>query len=636
MLSKVIAKNFQSWSDLVFEVQNGVTLIDGFNEDDQTSEGSGKSSILNAISWCIYGKIPKDAKVDDVIKHGESKCIVALEMSNGDVIYRSRKPNDLLIKKSDGFVIKGKDAKETQELIEEYVGSTFETFCQSVYFAQNYDKKFLSSNQEEKGKILSGIQNLSIFDKARNEVMSLLKIENSKLLKVSTDLDKEINNKLNIESKINMLNRFIEDKQRLHLNDLNALKLKLQLSKDNLEKAKKLIDPLNEKLCKLQQEIGGDSTSVSDLETQILSKKLKQSEVASELKQIGQYNNTISSYTLEGNKLAEKYTRLKLKKDKLEEFINNPSKICPSCGSEVKNLDLSHSLKEMEELDAEMNYVLSRMTELAEFLDKNPKKSEEDLNKIVNSLTLEINSLNSSVRLIKSKDSELTSIKNSILTSKLNVDHAEKRIIEDTQAIENFKSLDISKEMQELKTLEFEFSSKLNTLESLNKAKKEVELHISKLENLKDGFKEIKSFVFNNALNELNHKVNEYLNSLFEINAKLKFTTEDQKIETTIILNDRETSLGLLSGGQNRRFNLAVDLAISDIVSSRNNSILNILILDEYFRDLSEQSMEKCLNLLSKRPSPVIIIEHNSLFKNIVNNSFFVGLKNGTSYEISQ
>jgi DNA repair exonuclease SbcCD ATPase subunit len=90
-------------------------------------------------------------------------------------------------------------------------------------------------------------------------------------------------------------------------------------------------------------------------------------------------------------------------------------------------------------------------------------------------------------------------------------------------------------------------------------------------------------------------------------------------------------SIGLLSGGQFRRFSLAIDLALSDMVSSRKTSKLNILILDEYFKDLSETSMEKCLDLLKSRKSPVVIIEHNSIFKNIVDNVFFVELQGGTS-----
>ena len=215
MLSKITAQNFLSWKDLSFNVTKGATLVDGWNEDDGRSEGSGKSAILNAVSWAIYGKLPKEANVDDVIKDGESSCSVVLEFDNGDAIVRSRKPNDLFILKA-GATIKGKDARETQSFIEEYVGCNFETFCQSVYFAQNYDKKFLTSNQADKGKILSSIQNLQIFDKARKETMDLLKLENEKITTLKNQVQVEQNNFNNMRSQKALVESFIQDKIQKH------------------------------------------------------------------------------------------------------------------------------------------------------------------------------------------------------------------------------------------------------------------------------------------------------------------------------------------------------------------------------------------------------------------------------------
>jgi exonuclease SbcC len=112
MLSKVLAENFQSWKNLQFMVSTGVTIIDGWNEDDQTSEGSGKSAVLNAISWNLFGKLPKDAKVDEVIKDGEDSCIVETHFSNGDSIHRSRNPNELYIQLASGNIVRVKMPKK--------------------------------------------------------------------------------------------------------------------------------------------------------------------------------------------------------------------------------------------------------------------------------------------------------------------------------------------------------------------------------------------------------------------------------------------------------------------------------------------------------------------------------------------
>ena len=148
---------------------------------------------------------------------------------------------------------------------------------------------------------------------------------------------------------------------------------------------------------------------------------------------------------------------------------------------------------------------------------------------------------------------------------------------------------------------------------------------------LKIGYKEIKSFVFNTLLNELSHKANTYLAELFEIPISIKFTNNNMKIGTSVTIDGVERGLGLLSGGQFRRVSLAVDLSLSDIINSRKGSKINVLILDEYFKDLSEQSMEKCLKLLERLGKSVVLIEHNSIFKSIVDNTFEVELTEGVS-----
>lgn len=137
MLSKVLARNFLSWETLDFEINQGITQIDGFNFDDDTPEGSGKSAVMNAICWGCFGKIPKDANIDEVLKEGESECLVQLEFDTFTIVRTRKSGRGELYIDEDGKTIKGKDSKETQELINEKIGLTFETFMQTVYFAQD-------------------------------------------------------------------------------------------------------------------------------------------------------------------------------------------------------------------------------------------------------------------------------------------------------------------------------------------------------------------------------------------------------------------------------------------------------------------------------------------------------------------
>jgi DNA repair exonuclease SbcCD ATPase subunit len=704
MLSRVNAVNFQSWKLLEFKITSGVTMIGGYNEDDQTPEGSGKSAILNAICWNLFGKLPKEAKVDDVIKDGEDYCDVETIYSNGDSIWRSRGPNELHLKLASGKIVKGKDAKETQQLIEEYIGLNFETFCQSTYFAQNYDKKFLPSNQEDKGKILSSIQNIQVFDKARKEVMELHKMELDKQTGLKNKINIGLNSLASLESQKKLIENFIQEKLQKHQTQLQVL----QHRKTQAEYG---MNEINIKVQELETLIQGfdiaailkDEADITAVRPEYVQQLLQ---IQHDKSQINTVIQGIRSKEKEGQDLTQKYqmlqtridtnllasnqsyirnqvrkkslqdfdknqtnVRLQTKRRQLVDFMKNPTKNCPSCGTELKKVDLTHTQKEIGEIDVEiqqlvdivnqdidvldrevlqiqadidnqntktveeMNEIIVKLNEISAYLDANPIPSVESLAAKEAEAKSIVSQIDATIISLQTQKSEYSKFQSNLEVQKGNLEF---HIAANRQVLNEISALghpDVAAD-------EAKIASIIQELNLTSQANSEVvallqqsEVYGGRLETLKDGFKEIKSYVFNNALNELNFRTNQYLSDLFEMDAKIKFTNDDQKIESRITLNGRETSLGLLSGGQNRRFNLAVDLAIADIVASRKASKLNVLILDEYFKDLSEVSMEKCLDLLTKRKCPVILVEHNTLFKNIVENTFFARLKDGTTTE---
>lgn len=703
MLSKISAKNFLSWKDLNFDVTKGATLVDGWNEDDQRSEGSGKSAVLNAVCWGVYGKLPKDANVDDVIKDGETSCSVVLEFDNGDAIVRTRKPNDLFILKA-GATIKGKDARETQTLIEEYIGCNFETFCQSVYFAQNYDKKFLSSNQEDKGKILSSIQNLQVFDKARKEVMDLLKVEEKNLINLKTKLQVEESNRNNYTSQRALIQSFIQDKIQKHEQQVAMINQQINLLTGHIKSTEASIatvrgqfesynvDALSQDEIELNQAKSQYATQLSGITYQksqidsvkkaILAKENEGKALATKYQSI---ENKIKSLNptdthrykaLAANKAQvldlnknSSIIRLSAKIKQLEAFIANPTNVCPSCGTTLATPDTSHSENEVKELMVEIDAIIASAQRQAEDFDVQMEAEVVAVGKQSEELTLEAQSILVQLQAISEyldtnkipSADEFTVQENEIKVIIKQIDEAlfdtQQKKLQHAQLGNQLDSLinqlnsyndqrsqfgysltqlgqpDVSADQAKLLAIDEALANTNDQVTQLRNLIITSNEYSNRLETLKDGFKEIKSYVFTNALNELNFRTNQYLNDLFEMEATIKFTNEDQKIESKITLDGKVRSLGLLSGGQNRRFNLAVDLALSDIVSYRKTSKLDLLIFDEYFKDLSEISMEKSLDLLKSRKCPVILIEHNSIFKNIVDNTFFVRLENGTSHE---
>jgi len=669
MITGVKGINFLSFEQLDVTFSKGVTLVDGWNEDDQTPEGCGKSAILNAICWGLFGKIPKDANIDDVIKNGEKSCAVEVHFSDA-VVRRARNPNELVLV-VEGKSIKGKDAKETQLLIEEFVGLTFETFCQTVYFAQNYTKKFITANQEEKGKILSEVQNLSVFDKAGKEVRELIKLNESDSVKLKHS--KELASKDEELTKRDIAAEHTKRQHALQQQEQKVKSLETQilsfeiLHRSEYDNQLKRVESLNSQIHEAEKLIGDNEAlkaqhlaTVANLVYDEAGERKCQeannqlmSEVGAVNAEIAGIDKLVTARTAtetQGKRYAARYKQLLIERDKNVAFIANPSKNCPTCGSRLEACDTSHAETEIRRIDQETSEIVATLTIMSNEIDL-PIPTKDELNDKLSVIRQKRAANDAEIQKIRSVKDKLNSTAVHLTGIDRNIKSHRERVSKLTASIEVEKRplvLDLT-ELEALKVrldlesqeLTFDHSvldalvAKLELAQSdamnLENLLVEKNKHLARLENLKIAFKEIKSHVFNSLLNEVNARVQKFLAHLFEVSVVVRFVNEDMKIETKVKFDGVERGLGLLSGGQFRRVSLAVDLALSDTIIARKGVRLGITIWDEYMKDLSETSMEKVLQLFEARNQPTILIEHNSIFKNIVNNSVFVKLENGTS-----
>lgn len=624
MLTKIKATNFLSWGELDFDIPDGVTLIDGWNHDDQTSEGSGKSAISNALAWCVYGKLPKDANIDDVIKQGTKSCLVEAHFDNDIKIVRSRKPNDLYLE-VEGEALRGKDVRETQQMIIDRVGVSFETFCQTIYFAQNYADKFISANQEGKAKIISEVQDLSIFDKATAEVKKLIKVDNQKVADYTQTIELSKRDLDVIAAQTETANAKIEQAKIAHQTKIDSEKAALENVENQLQEA-------NNTLLDLESTYNGfiiPDVTIPTAELEELRREL--SKVENDLQNVTQVAAEYERNMETGRKLGAKYKKLESDVANLDAFIANPTDSkCPTCDSILGKGDTSHAIEQKTELVTEMTDTMAMLQDISTKVAEKPKSSDE-LNNTCNDLREQVKAKQAEVDV-----PEAIRRNKAIASSKVDQQRAYVARFESDITDRKAKLLELTQteyvadtsELMALDAKRVETTAKIDSISILHTA---VETNLVRLETLKTGFKEVKTYVFNTLLNEINARVEYYVGRLFEIPAKVYFGNEDNKITTNIELNGIERGLGLLSGGQFRRVAIAVDLALSDIISARSGSFMNLTIMDEAFRDLSENSMSKFLDILRERTHPVILVEHNSIFKSIVDNTVKVELEHGTS-----
>lgn len=129
----------------------GLVLVQGENQTDTsaTSNGSGKSSIADALCWAAFGVTARgqsgDGVVNNIAKKGTRVSFVTHDPDEGAdyTITRHRKhktgKNTLTVTRNDGTTVtdltKGTD-KLTQEVVAKIIGCSYEVFAGSIYAGQ--------------------------------------------------------------------------------------------------------------------------------------------------------------------------------------------------------------------------------------------------------------------------------------------------------------------------------------------------------------------------------------------------------------------------------------------------------------------------------------------------------------------
>ena len=342
---KIIAKNFLSWKELEFDITDGVTLIDGWNHDDNTSEGSGKSAVVNALCFGMFGKLPKDAKVDEVIRQGEKSCEINI-ITPDFTIVRTRKPNEIFMEHKDRGRIKGKDAKETQKLIEEELGFSYETFMQTIYFAQNYGKKFITSSQEDKGRILSEVQDLQLFDRARADAQERQRDVRVNIIQVQSGL-------LSIEKDI------VHVKEKITM-------LKTQSERETFQ--------ISQRIRKAEKQVKEYARQAKDF------KRVNINRLQKVVDKLDRQLDKLSDLHLEYNSAIYDKSRLSKEVEALKELIENPNTDCPTCGTTLET-------RETKEIERKWLYLRE---ELQEFPILHKPQDQKELRKQISQLHREM------------------------------------------------------------------------------------------------------------------------------------------------------------------------------------------------------------------------------------------------------
>ena len=145
--------------------------------------GAGKSSILDAITWAIWGK-SRARSDDDLIHIGQEEMSITLDFVQGDEFYRIRRHRKIGRKRKTGGrgvgtstldllgwvpeentyrIISEPSMRQTQARINAVIGLDHETFINSAYLQQGNADAFTVQTAANRKRILTEILNLDVW-----------------------------------------------------------------------------------------------------------------------------------------------------------------------------------------------------------------------------------------------------------------------------------------------------------------------------------------------------------------------------------------------------------------------------------------------------------------------------------------
>lgn len=375
--------------------------------------GAGKSSLLDAVTWCVWGTSRAGDSSDSLIHSGANDMFVEFSFELDGQIFTVKRQRlqkgggtTNLELWSDSHNLTEGTIKTTQEKIISTLHLTFETFTNSSYLRQGHADEFTTKGPTDRKRILADILGLDHYDvleeRAKEkikEAQTKLQLLDYQLLEVEAELSQKEERSekkkiaeetiAQVEEKIKKLEEKLKDlrvqKETLKVADEQRIKIEqnfLQNKKELEEilfqgKTRKIrIDALKKELEELKS-VTGEISKLKDLREQ----KNKMDEIRQK--------------KLEGEKkLSEILGQINLKKQKSEQLKNEIAKLneqlketagagakCPTCGQEIGKLEKTHVHKNLTDQIQNLKKELSKIDFSPE--EKLAQKKEADLKTLI-------------------------------------------------------------------------------------------------------------------------------------------------------------------------------------------------------------------------------------------------------------
>ena len=549
--NKLKFKNFLSYGNgwTVLEFNPRLNIISAKN-------GSGKSAIIDAISFVLFGKPYREIKMKNLINQVNKKHLeveIEFEIENDKYkILRGLGPKKFEFTKNGETVDVLSSQKLNQIEIDKILGVKYLLFKNVMCIGAISNVPFFNMCLSDRRELFETIFGLGTISDMLDEVK--LRNSNNKIEFKTNTAAKE-----GLKSNIADTEKFIEEMKK-HASIFEEMRC---------ERIKKIEDHIDE----LQSEVMRYVKNITVCDDQI--------------DQLTGTFNDLDDLKKQEEDLKAKIMKVDARTDSLNTQLKNREKgICPICGTDLCS---GHAAEYFNALDGDVRKLSDARAKLTEKLNIISEEVKDRTGK--KALLEKAESIKSQIKV--KRDSLLNSI-----------DYDNDQI---NNIREEKSDFDTSKHEDQLDSYQRQYkivNDKLTEIEEQMAIDADLQTILSD--------SGIKKYFFNEIVPVLNQKVNAYIKK-FGLPHEVIF---DEMLEYTITKGAFEMEYNQLSNGEKTRVNVAMLLTFYDIARQMSNWSCSILFLDEIFDSgidsdgLSSFLTEMVTMLRDDRDLGVYLISH--------------------------
>ncbi len=577
LIKTLTVKNFMSVGNQTQAIdfqQKLLTLVLGENldmggDDAGSRNGTGKTTIVNALSYALYGEALTKIRRDNLVNKTNGKgMLVTITFEKEGKKYRverGRKPNVMKYFIDDeeqelSDVSQG-DSRKTQEDLNKMIGMTPRMFKHLVAL-NTYTQPFLSLHHSEQQDIIEQLLGIQLLSEKADILKTKIKRSKEDIAMETARLDGLKISNQKVEETINSLQ-----------SKSSAWTTQNKVDKEKLEDSIKEIESLD-----------------IDKELELHQTLEQWNKLNDEMLQLNKDRSNLEATIVQADKTAKK-----LDKD-LEKL--NEKATCYACGQDLPKEKIEEMQRKLEEEYGEAN---SYVMDLQETLDQTEEKIK-NLGDMAQKPTTYYETVKEAYEHRQYVDTLKTALKN--------------------KQDESNPYLDQIDELQKQAIQEVNYDT-VNTMQKL----KEHEEFLYKLLTNKDSF--IRKKIIDQNLTFLNNRLTHYLDQLGL--PHLVTFKNDLSVEITQLGQDLD--FDNLSRGERNRLILGMSFAFRDVWENLYQNINLLFLDELIDSGMDTAGVESALAILKKmsreRAKNIFLISHKDELIGRVNNVLRVVKENG-------